>query len=129
MSQAGAPSVGSRACTSGSRCPVSRRDARFDLLVCLGRLGVFELRAGALMLGGSDEVTSAAKRLLGIGDPLLLERRAAALAEACAVPLEALDLALYNWALPPGRGERVSLGVPGEPDQSAADAARRALGV
>ena len=31
----------------------------------------------------------AAKRALGIGDPMLLERRAADLAEACSLPLEA----------------------------------------
>ena len=53
------------------------RGARFDLLATLGRLGVYELRAGALGFGGNDTVTLAAKRVLGIGDPLLLERRAA----------------------------------------------------
>src|SRR5579875_2467309 len=49
------------------------RDPRYDLLVTLGRLGVYELRADRLHLGGSDEVTLAAKRILGIGDPMLLE--------------------------------------------------------
>ena len=44
--------------------------------------------------------------MFGIGDPLLLERRAAALAEAIAVPIEALDLALANWHSP----ERATLG-------------------
>ena len=34
----------------------------------------YELEAGALQLGGENEVTVAAKRILGIGDPLLLER-------------------------------------------------------
>ena len=38
--------------------------------------------------------------MFGIGDPLLLDRRAVALAEGVAVPLEALDLALCNWAGP-----------------------------
>ncbi len=83
------------------------RGARFDLLVTLGRLGAYDLRADTLELVGDDEVTVAAKRALGIGDPLLLERRAAQLAEACGVPLEALDLGLYNWE----RGERATLGL------------------
>jgi hypothetical protein len=87
--------------------PGLHRDARFDLLVTLGRLGVFEVRAGALGLGGSDEVTVAAKRALGIGDSLLLERRAAQLAESCGVPLESLDLGLYNWE----RQQRTTAGL------------------
>jgi hypothetical protein len=107
--------------------PGFQRDARFDLLVTLGRLGVFELRAGALELGGPSDVTAAAKRVFGIGDPLLLERRAAALAEAGGVPLEALDVALFNWALPPGRGERALLGVSADPDSATVAAARAAL--
>ena len=77
--------------------PGLHRAARYELLLSLGALGVYELAAGTLALGGNDEVTIAAKRALGIGDPLLLERRAAQLAEACKVPLGALDLALYNW--------------------------------
>ncbi len=56
--------------------PGLHRDARFDLLVTLGRLGVYDLRAGSLALGGVNDVTVGAKRALGIGDPLLLERRA-----------------------------------------------------
>ena len=107
--------------------PGFHRDARFELLVSLGSLGVYELRAGALQLGAHDEVTTAAKRALGIGDPLLLERRAAELARACEVPLEALDLGLYNW----GRGERVYLGVPQADvrEPAVVASARAALGV
>jgi hypothetical protein len=86
------------------------RDARFELLSTLGRTGLYELRSGGLALGGSDEVTAAAKRLLGIGDPMLLERRAAELAQACAVELEALDVGFFNWE----RGERARLGMPPE---------------
>jgi hypothetical protein len=106
--------------------PGLHRDARFDLLVTLGHLGVYELRAGALALGGGDEVTVAAKRALGIGDSLLLERRAAQLAEACGVELEALDLGLYNWE----RGERATAGLgPGaEPENAVLEAACAALG-
>jgi hypothetical protein len=109
--------------------PGLHRDARFDLLVTLGRLGVFELRAGTLALGGSDEVTVAAKRALGIGDRLLLERRAAALAHACGVPLEALDVGFYNWARPPGERASLGLGPVSAPDAGALDSARAALGL
>ncbi len=107
--------------------PGLHRTCRFDLLVTLGRLGVSELRAAALMLGGADEVTVAAKRALGIGDPLLLERRAAQLAEACGLPLEALDLALYNWE----RGQRAAMGMARDSgaDAAALEASQRALGV
>lgn len=103
------------------------RGARFDLLVTLGATGTYELRAGALAFGASDPVTLAAKRLLGIGDPLLLERRAAELAAACGVPLEALDAAFFNWE----RGERSTLGMdPGlEPDPVVVSGARAALGL
>ncbi|MGI8571135.1 MAG: hypothetical protein ACR2L9_00645 [Solirubrobacteraceae bacterium] len=87
--------------------PGLHRDARFELLVSLGSLGVYELRAGTLALGGENAVTIAAKRALGIGDPLLLERRAQELAQACEVPLEALDLGLYNWEA----RERATLGM------------------
>ena len=86
-----------------------------------------ELDAGALEFGGNDPVTAAAKRLLGIGDPLLLERRAADLAGACGVPLEALDVGFYNWE----RGGRAGLGMAAaaEPDADAFDAVRSALGL
>lgn len=73
------------------------RDTRYELLTLLGRLGVYQLRAARLFLSGENEATWAAKRALGIGDPLLLERRAAELAHACGVPIEALDLAFHNW--------------------------------
>jgi hypothetical protein len=94
--------------------PGLHRGARFELLLSLGRLGVYEMRAVSLGLGGENEVTVAAKRLLGIGDSLLLERRAAELARAGGIPLEALDLGLHNWE----SGERatVGLGEDREPD-------------
>jgi hypothetical protein len=107
--------------------PGMHRDARYDLLVTLGRLGVYDLHGGTLQLGGDNDVTVAAKRALGIGDSLLLERRAAELAAAVEVDLEALDLALYNW----GSGERTGLGIDaGEPvDEATLEAIRRALGL
>jgi hypothetical protein len=101
------------------------RDTRYELLTLLGRLGVYELRAGRLFLSGENEATWAAKRALGIGDPLLLERRAAELALACEVPIEALDLALHNW----GSGTRVFGGLPddAEGDELLVEHARSAL--
>jgi hypothetical protein len=112
--------------------PGLHRDARFELLVALGRLGLYELAAGSLALGGDNTVTVAAKRALGIGDPLLLDRRAAELAAACAVPLEALDLALFNWeSHPPERADRHTGGLPAgsEPEPELLERCRAALGV
>ena len=78
--------------------PGLHRRARYDLLISLGRLGRYPLAAPALLLTEDDAVTLAAKRVFGIGDRLTLERRARELARAAAVPVEALDLALENWA-------------------------------
>lgn len=83
--------------------PGLHRAARFDFLATLGALGVVDLAADALHLGPDNPVTLAAKRVFAIGDPLLLERRSAALAEAGDLPVAALDLALENWAQPPTR--------------------------
>ena len=76
------------------------RPGRFDLLVTLGCLGLLELRAESLQLVEDDATTLAAKRVFGIGDRMNLERRVLALARAGEVPLDALDLALANWAAP-----------------------------
>ena len=103
------------------------RDARFDLLVTLGRLGVYDLQGSSLALGGANDVTVGAKRALGIGDPMLLERRASDLAQACGVALEALDLGLHNWQ----RAERATLGLgpEAEPDPQTLASVRAALGL
>ena len=109
------------------------RVGRYDLLVTLGRLGLYEMRADSLHLAtrsprapsdASDQTLQAAKRVFGIGDPLLLERRAQALAEAISAPIEALDLALANWA----SEERATLGLPADTrDAHAVERARAAL--
>ena len=108
------------------------RAGRYELLVVLGRLGLYELAADSLHLAGargpssSDLTTLAAKRVFAIGDPLYLERRAAALAEAISVPVEALDLALANWGSP----ERATLGLPVDTcDQGVLARAHDALGL
>jgi Alpha-glutamyl/putrescinyl thymine pyrophosphorylase clade 3 len=86
--------------------PGFARSGRYELLVVLGRLGLYELQPDSLQLAGArglsseDLATLAAKRVFGIGDPLLLERRAAALAQAVEIPVETLDLALANWIAP-----------------------------
>jgi hypothetical protein len=96
--------------------PGLARMGRYELLVILGHLGLYELRADSLHLTGptaatpDDIATLAAKRVFGIGDPMHLERRARALAEAVSAPIEALDLALANW----GAGERATLGLPSD---------------
>jgi hypothetical protein len=114
--------------------PGLHRGARFDLLVTIGELGLAELRAGTLQLGGADDTTVAAKRVFGIADTLLLERRASELAAAGEVPLAALDLALWNWNQPlrPGTGERdrTQLGAVGvEPDPDVCARVSAALGL
>ncbi|MEJ7798386.1 MAG: hypothetical protein WKF42_07795 [Solirubrobacteraceae bacterium] len=84
-----------------------RRAGRYDLLVTLGRLGVVDVRPASLQLT-DDATTVAAKRVFGIGDKMLLERRSRALADAAELPIEALDLALFNWATP--QGGRTTMG-------------------
>jgi hypothetical protein len=78
------------------------RGARYELLTILGAAGTYPLEAGELFLapGEDDPTTDAAKRLLVSGDKLLLERRARDLAEACDVPIGALDRALAVWGTP-----------------------------
>jgi Alpha-glutamyl/putrescinyl thymine pyrophosphorylase clade 3 len=109
------------------------RMGRYDLLVTLGRLGLYELRADSLhMTSASDAhsgdlTTLAAKRVFAIGDSLLLERRAQALAEAISVPIETLDLALANWN-PSVPEARATLGVREErSDPHALERCREAL--
>ncbi len=88
------------------------RMGRYELLVTLGRLRLYELDADSLHLsagrgaGPEDLTTIAAKRILAVGDPIYLERRAVAFAEELSVPVDVLDLAFANW----GSGERATLG-------------------
>ncbi|HYM45050.1 MAG TPA: hypothetical protein VES65_02660 [Solirubrobacteraceae bacterium] len=111
--------------------PGFARMGRYELLVTLGRLGVYELRAGSLHLGTAhgaapdDLTTLAAKRIFGIGEPIYLERRALALAEALSLPIDVLDLAFANWSA----RERATLGFSPETiDRDARERARDALG-
>jgi hypothetical protein len=108
------------------------RMGRYDFLITLGRLGLYEMRADSLHLGTrtalitSDPVPPAAKRVFGIGDLLHIERRATVLAQALDTPIEALDLALANWS----SEERVTLGFPVDTrDLHAVERAKAALEV
>jgi hypothetical protein len=112
--------------------PGFTRAARYELLLLLGSLGLYELRAGGLQLSGArgaaseDPATAAAKRVFAIGDPLLLERRAKALAEACATPIGALEPALADWGL----SMRATLGFsPEVADEETRRRAHDALGL
>ncbi len=107
------------------------RMGRYELLVTLGRLGLYELQADSLHLavgraGLEDSTTVAAKRVLAVGDPIYLERRASAFAQELDVPIDALDLAFANW----GTGERATLGFKSDvTDRHALERVREAFGL
>ncbi len=109
------------------------RGARYELLLLLGALGAYELEAASLHFsaargggGTEDPATLAAKRVFAIGDALLLDRRAGALAEAIGVPVGSLELALSNW----GADERATLGfAPAVADDDTLARALHALGL
>ncbi len=105
------------------------RMGRYELLVTLGRLGLYDMQADSLHLavgraGLEDPTTIAAKRILAVGDPIYLERRASAFAQQLDVPIDVLDLALANW----GTGERATLGFKADvSDRHALQRAREAF--
>jgi hypothetical protein len=106
--------------------PGLARGPRYELLVLLGSLGVLDLRPWSLhLIDPMDPATVAAKRVFGIGDSLNLQRRATDLAAAAGVPIEALDLALVNWARL--EDERIAGGVPEVVDDPARRDALRSL--
>jgi hypothetical protein len=85
------------------------RTARAELLLTLGAAGVCPVAADGLHFGREDDATTvAAKRLLVSGDRMLLERRAADLAERCGIRLGALDRGLAVW----GEGKAPDLEAP-----------------
>ncbi|MGH2943940.1 MAG: hypothetical protein ACRDLN_14320, partial [Solirubrobacteraceae bacterium] len=103
------------------------RAARYELLVSLGRLAVVALRPASLRFT-DDDTTLAAKRVFGIGDTVLLERRAGALADALELPVEALDLALFNWGAR-GPAARATYGSTAVADEGERAAIEGVLGV
>lgn len=96
------------------------RSGRYELLVSLGRLDLVEASPTTLRFA-DDGTTLAAKRVFGIGDTVLLERRARALADAIDLPIEALDLALSNWGAR-GSAERATYGSRATADEGERDA-------
>jgi hypothetical protein len=94
--------------------PGLSRALRFRVLVLLGRLGVIEARAPALLLADAnrwDRTLAGAVRVFANDEPAELERRAGLLADAAQLPFDVLDLALWNLADAP----RATLGeAPGE---------------
>ena len=78
------------------------RGARFEFLLTLAAAGIYEIEPSTLHVAVAHDVptTLAAKRALNSGDAMLLERRAAALAEAAGLPLAALDRGLALWDRP-----------------------------
>ena len=104
------------------------RAGRFELLVSLGRLGLVDVSPPDLQLGeATDQAVIAAKRVFGIGERFLMERRAADLAAEADVPLDAFDLALFNFGQPENR--RATMGSAVSPDEALRDRVERALGV
>lgn len=109
--------------------PGLARAGRYEFLVLCSWLGLADVTAGSLLLSEpSDPTMLAAKRVFGMGDALILRQRSAALARALEVPIDALDLALVNWALPPD-APRITAGSRAQPDADAAERFAGALGL
>lgn len=107
------------------------RPNRLEFLVLIHRLGFVELEPWTLHLGSAsptDPVSLAAKRILGIGDPVLLQRRQRDLAHETDVPVEALDLAFFNWAAPAPEA-RATAGASASADADERARIARALGL
>ncbi|WCB95651.1 hypothetical protein DSM104299_04400 [Baekduia alba] len=107
------------------------RPARVELLVADHHLGLVQLDPWTMHLSSAtpmDPVALAAKRILGIGDPVLLQRRQRELAHGVGVPVETLDLAFYNWSLPVDE-ERYVNGADAVVDQAERDGIATALGL
>jgi hypothetical protein len=96
------------------------RTPRFEFLVMACRLALTDLDPWTLHLSAApptDPVALAAKRVLGIGDLVLLQRRSRELAHGVDLPLAALDLALWNFSSP--ESTRAGSSAEVDPDQLA----------
>lgn len=108
------------------------RPHRLELLLTasalglVGHLDVWTLKLNAA--AATDPVILGAKRVLGIGDAVLLARRVRELAHAVGVPVACTDLALHNWAAPTPQ-ERVTAGATVPADAGERAAIAQALGV
>ena len=93
------------------------RVPRYEFVTLAGALGLIDAVPRSLLLADAAATpTMAAKRIFGIGDPLLIGRRAGDLAAEAGVGLAAFDLALQNWGA--AGGVRITAGsaLPAEPD-------------
>jgi hypothetical protein len=106
------------------------RVPRYEFVTIAGALGLIDAAPQSLLLADATATpTMAAKRIFGIGDPLLIGRRAGELAAEAGIGLAAFDLALQNWGA--RDGERVTAGsaLPAEPDAELRAPIARALRV
>jgi hypothetical protein len=111
--------------------PAFGRPHRVEFLVVLHHLGLVDLDPWTMHLSAAaptDPVALAARRILGIADPVLLQRRQRELAHATGVPVEALDLAFFNWAAP-SADNRATYGSTAEADPAERTRVADALGV
>lgn len=101
---------------AGATTPQARFDRAYERLARTGMKrpervrGLIEAHARGLLselapwtlrladAHATDPVLVAAKRALGIGDPVLLQRRLRALCDACEVPVAAAEEALERWS-------------------------------
>jgi hypothetical protein len=107
------------------------RPHRVEFLVLLHRLGLVDLDPWTMHLSAAaptDPVALAARRILGIADPVLLQRRQRELAHAAGVPVEAVELAFYNWSAPTPEA-RITAGSAAEADPDERARIARALGL
>lgn len=109
------------------------RGARYEFLLTSGALGLADLRPSSLHLLADprDPTLTAAKRVFGIGDVLLVQRRAGELLAATGVPIGAFDLGLLNWArlTDAPQGGRIDAGSSVTPDPDVVELVRDALGI
>jgi hypothetical protein len=109
--------------------PGLHRAPRYEFLVLAGRLGLLDIEPSSLLLGAdpTDPTVLAAKRILGIGDAINLQRRASELATEAGVPIAALDLAFVNWTRPDD--ERITAGSSAQADLAVRERVAVVLGV
>jgi hypothetical protein len=92
------------------------RVPRYEFVTIAGALGLIDAEPQSLLLADATATpTMAAKRIFGIGDPLLIGRRAGELAAEAHVALSAFDLALQNCGAPEQRVRAGSV-LPDAPD-------------
>jgi hypothetical protein len=109
--------------------PGLHRAARYEFLVAAGRLGLLDAEPSSLLLGAdpTDPTVLAAKRILGIGDAINLQRRASELTSEAGIPIAALDLAFVNWSRPPE--DRITAGATAAADPAVRERVAAVLGV